>query len=120
MRRCFAPFLFGLGLVLTLSVGEAPGGGKDDKKGDKKADKNDGVGTNWGEPKNCKGTEANGFWLWYDDGIWHIRTTGKGKGAHRFDGKIEVAGGDLINLKGKTGEYKGGLSDRYVFNRNTI
>jgi len=38
MRRSFAPVLFGLGLVLTLSAGETPGSGQDKKK---KGDKND-------------------------------------------------------------------------------
>ena len=58
-----------------------------------------------------------GYWLWYDDGVWHLRTTGGGKGAHRFNGVIEVAGGKLTGLKGQKGEFAGKNADKFVFNR---
>lgn len=110
MRSVYTSALFGLGLMLMLSTGAGIGG----------QDKKDGVIKNWGQPKNFKPGEGNGFWIWHDDGTWHIRTTGGGKGAHQFVGKIEVIGGDVVDLKGKKGEYSGKNADRYVFTRTTI
>jgi hypothetical protein len=112
MWRCLMP-AFCLALVLVLVSSEAPAGGKK-KKGDAKA--NDGVITNWGKPGDFGPGKVNAFWIWYDDGIWHFRTTGGGKGRHRFNGRIDVIGGKLIALKGKTGEYGGKNVDQFVFN----
>lgn len=98
-----------LAFALLAVSGETPAGGK-------KASANDGVVTNWGKPKDFGPGKVNAFWIWYDDGIWHFRTTGGGKGAHRFNGTIEVGGGRLIALKGKKGEYAGKLVDQYIFN----
>lgn len=118
MRRCFAAASF-LGLVLLLTAGETPA---DDKKGDKggKGKSGDGVITNWGQPKDFATGKVNAYWIWYDDGVWHFRTTGGGKGTHHFKGTIEVVGGKLVNIKGKKGEYGGKTVDRYVFGPSGI
>jgi hypothetical protein len=104
-----------LGLLLVLSAGEAPAGGQ--KPGKAKA--NDGVITNWGRPKDFAAGKVNAYWVWYDDGVWHLRSTGGGKGAHRFHGRIDVGGGKLVGLKGQKGEYGGKLADRFAFNRDS-
>lgn len=117
MRRVLAlGTLFGL-LVLIAHEGTAQTG----KKGG--SDKSsDGQITNWGQPKAFAGakTNINAYWIWYDDGVWHFRTTGGGKGAHQFQGKIEVVGGELVSLTGKKGEYKGKLGDRAIFTKKAI
>jgi hypothetical protein len=59
---------------------------------------------------------VNAFWVWYENGKWHLRTTGGGKGAHRFQGAVEVVGGKLTGLKGGDGEARGKNADRFVFN----
>lgn len=111
MRRCFLFTLFmGLGLLLVLAVNDGAAIAQ-------KAKSNDGVVTNWGKPKDFEIGKVNAFWIWYDDGVWHFRTTGGGKGAHRFNGTIEVVGGKLIALRGKKGEYVSKLVDAYVFNQ---
>jgi len=110
MRRCLVAASF-LVLALMLVPNEAPGDGK---KGDKpKA--NDGVITDWGKPKDFEVGKVNAYWIWYDEGVWYFRTTGGGKGAHSFQGTIEVVGGQLIDLKGKKGEFKGKKADRFAF-----
>lgn len=83
---------------------------------------NDGVITNWGKPKNFSIGKVNGYWVWHDDGVWYLRTTGGGKGAHRFVGQVEVSGGPFIKLQGTKGEASGTLVDRFAFNaaRNAI
>lgn len=115
-RPLIAVSLFGLmvGLSLSLSsplVGATQKKGKNPKAFDLRVD-------NWGKPKEWDGKkdDINSFWVWYDDGIWHFRTTGGGKGAHHFQGKIEVAGGAFLDMKGQKGEFGGGLVDRYVYN----
>lgn len=109
MRRLLgAAAVFALALTLA---GPAPADGKKDK--------NDGIITDYGKPKGFPG-ETNSFWLWHEDGRWHLRTTGHGKGAHRFEGRIDVVGGQLVNLKGKAGEYGGKLVDRYRFGPTTL
>jgi hypothetical protein len=115
MRRWFVVASF-LGLVLMLAPNEAPADGK--KGGGPKS--NDGAITNWGKPKDFSTGKVNAYWIWYDDGIWYFRTTGGGKGAHRFNGTIQVVGGKLIDLKGKKGEYSGKNVDRYVFSPTGI
>jgi hypothetical protein len=79
---------------------------------------NDGVITHWGKPKNYSIGKVNGFWVWYeyDDGFWVLRTTGGGKGAHRFVGEVAVADGVLSGLKGIKGEASGTLGDTFVYN----
>jgi len=77
---------------------------------------NDGVITNWGKPKNFSIGKVNGYWVWHDDGVWYLRTTGGGKGAHRFVGQVEVAGGPFVKLLGTKGETSGKLVDRFVYN----
>lgn len=99
-------------LVLLLAPDNVPAS---DKKGGKpKA--NDGVIRNWGRPVDFSIGKVNAYWIWYDDGIWHFRTTGGGKGAHRFNGQIEVVGGKLVRLKGGKGEYGGKNVDQFLFN----
>lgn len=110
MRRLLVAVSF-LTLALLLVPGAAPADGK---KGDKPA-ANDGVVTDWGKPKDFAEGKVSAFWIWYDDGIWYFRTTGGVKATHRFQGTIEVGGGQLVNLKGKKGEYAGKNVDRYVF-----
>jgi hypothetical protein len=114
-------FMLALSLVPSAPLSGAPQGGKKGTKNKKAGEKaHDGVIENWGRPKNfdeAKG-KVNSYWLWYDDGIWHLRTTGGGKGAHHFQGRIDVAGGRLVNLKGQKGEYGGRNVDRYVFSRD--
>jgi len=82
-----------LGLFLLLAYDGIAQTGK--KGGGDKA--SDGQITNWGQPKAFAGakTNINAYWIWYDDGVWHFRTTGDGKGARQFQGKIEVVGGEL-------------------------
>lgn len=121
MQRSLATVAFLLGLSAFALLGPATDA-RDQKKdkGDKnKGDKgkaDDGVVTNWGKPKNYAPDKVNAFWLWYSDDVWHLRTTGGGKGAHQFKGLIEVVGGKLDGLKGKNGEYRGKNVDRYRFN----
>ena len=93
-----------LGLFLLLAYDGIAQTGK--KGGGDKA--SDGQITNWGQPKAFAGakTNINAHWIWYDDGVWHFRTTGDGKGARQFQGKTEVVGGELVSLTGKKGEYK--------------
>lgn len=110
-RRFLSASCFGL--VLILSLNEAPAHGQ--KADSPKA--SDGVITNWGKPKDFSAGKVNAYWIWYDDGIWHLRTTGGGKGAHRFNGQVEAIGGKLIGLKGKKGEFGGKLVDQFVFNQ---
>jgi hypothetical protein len=102
-----------LGLAMAITTSDAPAGGQ--KGGGPKA--NDGVVTNWGKPKGFGPGKVTAYWVWHEDGVWHFRTTGGGKGAHRFNGTIEVIGGQLVGLNGKKGEYAGKYVDRYVFNK---
>lgn len=109
-RGMVASLLLGLMLVLTVTQSSAQG-----KKTDV-AKANDGVITNWGKPKNYSIGKVNGYWIWHDDGVWYLRTTGGGKGAHRFVGQVEVSGGPFVQLAGIKGETSGKLVDRFVFN----
>ena len=116
MRRCFGMAAF-VGLVLSVCAGDAAAQtGK--KDGGAKA--NDGIVTDWGKPKTFEPGKVTAVWVWYDDGVWHFRTTAGGKKVHRFNGTIEVIGGRLVNLKGKKGEYVGKGADRYIFNQSAI
>ena len=122
-----------LGFLVVAAAGQLAVGWPDDDKGKKKKDKHksddkkhgpsntdpsklDGVVTNWGRPKEFAPGKVNAFWLWYEDDLWHLRTTGGGVGAHDFRGVVEVLGGRLSELKGKAGEYRGKLVDRYLYN----
>jgi len=117
-RSLVAASLFGLMVAFSLSLSSPLVGATQKKKGKVNEKAFDLKVDNWGKPKEWDGKkdDINSFWAWYDDGIWHFRTTGGGKGAHRFQGTIEIIGGKFENLKGKKGEYGGGLVDRYVFN----
>ena len=117
MKRFATMAAFGL-LVLIFSAGDGPSDDKKGKGGNAKA--NDGVVSDWGKPTNYARGKFTAFWLWYEDGIWHFRTTGGGDGSHHFEGKIEVIGGKLIDIKGQKGEYGGGNVDRYVFKPKSI
>lgn len=77
---------------------------------------NDGVVNNWDKPKNFSIGKINSYWIWFDDGEWHFRTTGGGKGAHHFAGEIEVVGGQFNQIKGLKGEKGGKLEDKFTFN----
>ena len=77
---------------------------------------NDGVVNNWDKPKNFAVGKSNGYWIWFDNGEWHFRTTGGGKGAHHFVGEIEVIGGQFNQVQGIKGEKGGKLEDKYAFN----
>jgi hypothetical protein len=118
-RSLVAASVFGLVISLTASspLNGAQKQGKQ-KDGAAKAKANDGVITNWGKPKgfDTRKDDVNAYWLWYDDGIWHLRTTGGAKGAPRFKGLIEVADGKLAGLDGTKGEFKGKHRDQFVFN----
>ena len=76
MRRIFA-FATLLGLLLLVALDGSAQTGK--KGGDKKA--NDGQIADWGQPKAWAGSkdDIDAYWIWYDDGVWHFRTTGGGK-----------------------------------------
>jgi hypothetical protein len=117
-RHLVAASLFGLMAAVTLSVSSVPAGAMQKKKAKVNEKAFDGKVENWGKPKEWDGKkdDINSFWVWYDDGIWHFRTTGGGKGAHHFQGKIEVADGKFVSLKGQKGEYTTKLVDRYVYN----
>lgn len=110
MRRCVLTAAWA-GLAVALVSADVLAGGQ---KGGPQA--NDGVVTNWGKPKGFAAGKVTAYWVWHEDGVWHFRTTGGGKGAHRFNGTIEVIGGQLVGLKGKKGEYAGKLVDQYRFN----
>ena len=79
---------------------------------------NDGVVNNWDKPKNFSIGKINSYWIWFDDGEWHFRTTGGGKGAHHFVGEIVVNGGQFKQITGLKGEKGGKLVDKYIFNGN--
>lgn len=114
MQRVLAGILF-MGLsILTLFCSPADVLAQKKKGGAKKG--SDGVVENWGKPKHYAPTKVNAFWIWYTDDLWHLRTTGGGKGAHHFKGTIEVIGGRLDGLNGKKGEFQGKLRDQFVFN----
>ena len=108
----FSAFTFA---VTTDALAYQKGGAKGKNK---KA--NDGVITNWGKPPGYGPGKVNAYWIWHDDGMWRFRTTGGGKGSPRFQGTIEVIGGQLAGVKGLAGETQGKLSDRYVFTSNQI
>ncbi len=121
MRRWFAGFAFVVGLALIVGAGDVASQDKKDKdKKEGKKDKSDGIVTNWGKPKDYETGKETAFWVWYDDGVWHFRTTGGDKKTHRFNGTIEVIGGNLVDLKGKKGEYGGKNVDQYVFSQTAI
>jgi hypothetical protein len=122
-RSLVAASLFGLTAAFSVSLSSPPASATQKKKGKVNEKAFDLKVDNWGKPKEWDGKkdDINSFWVWYDDGIWHFRTTGGGKGAHHFQGKIEVSGGNFVNLKGKKGEYVSKLVDRYVYNaENTV
>lgn len=122
-RNLVAASLFGLMAAVTLSASTVPAWATQKKKKNVNEKSFDLRVENWGKPKEWdnKKDDANAFWVWHDDNTWHFRTTGGGKGKHHFQGKIEVAGGRFENLKGKKGEFSGGLVDRYAYNaENTV
>ena len=105
-----------LWLALLVALGEAPAGSNKVKKVAGILKANDGVITHWGKPKALEAGRFHAYWLWYDDGVWHFRTTGGGKGAPLFSGQIDVVGGRLIGLKGKKGEFAGKNVDKFIIN----
>ena len=42
------------------------------------------------------GREAS-YWIWSDDGVWHLRVTG-GSHAHRFQGTVASLSGGVTSL----------------------
>lgn len=56
-----------------------------------------------GEPRDHagKGKKAT-FYVWYDDGLWHLRTR-TGGNARKFSGTIRSVGGKVIKLSGIAG-----------------
>jgi len=109
--RALVPCLL-LGIMLLLAANQSAAQSK--KSDVSKA--NDGVITNWGKPKNYSIGKVNGYWVWHEDGVWCLRTTGGGKGAHQFVGQVEIAGGSFVKLMGLKGETGGKLVDRYIYN----
>lgn len=105
--------MFGLSLVAGFAVASFAvfADGKKDN-----AAAFDGNITNWGMPKGFGPGKVTSYWIWFDDGLWHFRTTGGGKGKHHFNGRIDVIGGKFSALKGKKGEYKGKNVDFYRYN----
>jgi hypothetical protein len=43
-------------------------------------------------------TEQANYWLWFEDGKWHLRMTGGGK-PHRFQGSLTGLNGGVIDLQ---------------------
>ncbi len=118
MRRWFTTAAF-VGLAVTLCAG---GAASQDKKKDGGPKANDGVVVDWGKPKGYEPGKVTAFWTWHEDGVWSMRTTGgaeKGKN-HQFKGRIDVVGGEIVNMKGKKGEYGGKNVDRYVFTKTSV
>ena len=103
MRRrvlSIAAFLSGIALVALVASPEAAAFQKGKKN---KGKDDDGIITNWGKPKAFEPGKPAHYWLWYDDGLWRIRTTTASK-RHHFVGKIEVAGGKFNEILGWNGE----------------
>ncbi|HUK65681.1 MAG TPA: hypothetical protein VLV17_02550 [Anaeromyxobacteraceae bacterium] len=48
-------------------------------------------------------TEA--YWIWHDQGGWHLRTTTAGA-AHRFHGSVVALGGEMADVRPKRIEWK--------------
>lgn len=107
LRYLLAVIFFAL--IISLSATEVTAE-------DKKARANDGVVTNWGKPNNFSIGKINAFWVWCENDVWHIRTTGGGKGTHRFQGQIIVSGGKLSGLQGNSVDVSKKSSDRFIFN----
>jgi hypothetical protein len=42
--------------------------------------------------------ENLGYWVWFDDGIWHVRMTA-GQKPHRFQGSVAGARGGVLELR---------------------
>lgn len=50
----------------------------------------------FGMPSGLVPQERTAFWIWQDAAGWHLRTTGKGPDHHRFNGRIWVDQGAVI------------------------
>jgi hypothetical protein len=112
---CLVAFLAGAALMTAIAPpGLALQKGKSKKGDPPKA--NDGIIVNWGKPPKFEPGAPAHFWIWYDDGVWHLRTTTQKK-QHRFDGLIEVAGGRVTDLNVPKGEGFGPNSDRIAWNK---
>src|SRR5215211_7029159 len=52
-----------------------------------------------GKPDGFKTGLSARYAIWYDDGLWHLRTTAAAKGAHTFEGTLEIIGGNMVSLQ---------------------
>jgi hypothetical protein len=43
-------------------------------------------------------TSTPGYWIWFDDGQWHLRTTSGGR-SHRFQGSIVGLSGSVTDMR---------------------
>ena len=115
MRRRFlslAAFLAGAGLIALVAAPDAVAFQK--KKN--KAKDTDGVITDWGKPKDFAAGKPAHYWIWYDEGTWHLRTTADKK-QHRFNGQIEAAGGHFSEIADSKGAKLTPNVDSFVYNK---
>jgi len=107
-----------LGLFLLLAYDGIAQTGK--KGGGDKA--SDGQITNWGQPKAFAGakTNINAYWIWYDDGVWHFRTTGDGKRSPPVPGQDRSGRRRTCVPHRQEGRIQGKLGDRAIFTTKAI
>jgi hypothetical protein len=52
-----------------------------------------------GKPEGFKPGLSTRYAVWYEDGVWHVRSTSGTKGPHSFQGSLEIIGGKMTSLQ---------------------